>query len=71
MVVISDENGKVIARESIPEHLLGGFYRNTISEDYFNENKERIISVDILNDRNDLVSRITFKPQISTNNQEI
>lgn len=65
MVVTSDENGKVIAREYIDEKLLGEFYNNRISEDYFNENKERVVTIDTINDRDEVVSRKTFKPSVS------
>lgn len=38
MVVTSDENGKVLSREPVPEELIGEFYRNLISEDFVDEN---------------------------------
>lgn len=70
MVVTTDENGKIIAREYIQEELLGEYYRNLVSEDYFDENKERVISLDTLNDRNQIVARKTFKPTISNDDSK-
>ena len=49
---------------------MGEFYKNIVSEDYFDENKERIISIDTMNDRNQVVSRKTFKPSMSGANEE-
>lgn len=62
MIVTSDENGRVIAREHIKKELIGEFYRNRISEDYFDENKQRVVTLDTLNDKNQVVARKSFKP---------
>lgn len=51
MVVTSDENGKIISTREIAEELLGEYYRNIIKEDYMNDEDERVIVVDTLNDR--------------------
>lgn len=65
MVVTSDENGRVIAREFLQEEYLGDLYRNIISEDYFDENKQRVVTIDTLNDRGEVVARKSFKPSAS------
>lgn len=65
MVVTSDEEGRVIAREAIDVKHLGEFYNNKVSEDYFNENKERVVTIDTVNDQEQVVSRKTFKPSVT------
>lgn len=64
MVVTSDENGKVLSREPVPEELIGEFYRNLISEDFVDENWERVVTIETLNDRGEVISKQSFRPTI-------